>query len=136
MASPDTMTSHIGNKSTDSWTDLWDAASSTEAPPNDRSIDELLDVIYYANFYCIGALVVIGIVCNVMSMGVFASSRSLRRTTTGHYLIALSAADLLYLLGETLKWLNSRDSHDQIVNFAFVSTNDALCKVCNDAKFL
>ncbi|KAI0233533.1 hypothetical protein LSAT2_016212 [Lamellibrachia satsuma] len=140
MASPDTMTSHIGNKSTDSWTDLWDAAGWTEAPPDDRLKDELLDVIYYANFYCIGALVVIGIVCNVMSMGVFASSRSLRRTTTGHYLIALSAADLLYLLGETLKWLTSRDSHDQIVNFAFVNTNDALCKTVHctrySAKFL
>lgn len=129
MASSDSTTPFIGNTSTDSWTDT-----------GNRSTDARKDVILHANFYCIGALVVVGVVCNVLSMGVFATSKSLRRTTTGHYLIALSAADLLYLLGEALKWLNSHDSQGQIINFTFVNTNDVLCKMVHcirySAKFL
>ena len=89
------------------------------------------DPVYQANFYCIIGLVIIGVVCNVLSMGVFASSHSLRRTTTGHYLIALAAADLLFLCGEFVKILSVRDSQGYIVNFTLMNTIDALCKVRN-----
>ena len=43
---------------------------------------------------------------NTLSLIVLSTSIALRQTASGMYLIALSAADMMYLFGEFLRWLN------------------------------
>ena len=57
----------------------------------------------YIYFYGLSVLLPVGLLCNLLCFGVFLTSRSLRRTTTGHYLSALAVADTIFLLGELLR---------------------------------
>ena len=61
------------------------------------------DLPRYIYFYGVSVIVPVGVVCNALSFAVFVGSQTLRRTTTGHYLIALSIADIIFLLGEMLR---------------------------------
>jgi len=54
-----------------------------------------------------------GLLCNAFCLTVCALSHGLRRTTTGHYLMALATADSLFLAGDLIRWMNSSDSSGQ-----------------------
>ena len=61
------------------------------------------DVSRYIYFYGLSIILPVGLLCNILCFAVFLSSRGLRRTTTGHYLIALAVADTIFLLGELFR---------------------------------
>jgi len=58
-------------------------------------------------FYSLGVIIPTGLLCNAFCLTVCALSHGLRRTTTGHYLMALAIADSLFLIGDLIRWLNS-----------------------------
>jgi len=60
-------------------------------------------------FYSMGAIIPTGLLCNAFCITVCAVSHGLRRTTTGHYLMALAVADSLFLVGDLIRWMNSAD---------------------------
>ena len=63
-----------------------------------------LDPARYIYFYGLSVILPVGLLCNLLCFAVFLSSRSLRRTTTGHYLTALAVADTVFLLGELFRY--------------------------------
>lgn len=75
-------------------------------------------------FYSLGVIIPVGFVCNVFCVCVCALSVGLRRTTTGHYLVALAVADSLFLIGELTRWLNTtspqetRQVHSHSINLS------------------
>jgi len=64
-------------------------------------------------FYSMGVIIPTGLLCNAFCLTVCALSHGLRRTTTGHYLMALAIADSLFLVGDLIRWLNSSNSAGQ-----------------------
>ena len=64
-------------------------------------------------FYSMGVIIPSGLLCNAFCLTVCALSHGLRRTTTGHYLMALAVADSLFLVGDLIRWLNSSDTKGQ-----------------------
>ena len=61
-------------------------------------------------FYSMGVVIPTGLLANAFCLTVCALSHGLRRTTTGHYLMALAIADSLFLAGDLVRWLNLSDS--------------------------
>lgn len=59
-----------------------------------------------AYFYLLGFIIPLGLAFNAFSVIVCSLSAGLRRTTTGHYLMALATADFLFLIGELIRWMN------------------------------
>jgi len=58
-------------------------------------------------FYSMGVIIPTGLLCNAFCLTVCSISHGLRRTTTGHYLMALAAADSLFLIGDLIRWMNT-----------------------------
>ena len=58
------------------------------------------DFLNSGYFYAMGVVIPAGLLCNFFSICIFTLSKSLRRTTTAHYLTALACADSVFLLGE------------------------------------
>lgn len=54
-----------------------------------------------------GVILLVGLVCNTLAIVVCLTSSAIRFSTTGLFLIAISAADLLYILGDVLRALNT-----------------------------
>lgn len=65
------------------------------------------DLINSIHFYLLGFIIPSGILCNAFCLFVCALSVGLRRTTTGHYLMALASADLLFLIADLARWMNT-----------------------------
>jgi len=57
-------------------------------------------------FYLLGFIIPCGLLCNVFCLLVCGLSDGLRRTTTGHYLMALAASDFMFLIGDLIRWIN------------------------------
>ena len=58
------------------------------------------------HFYAIGVVIPFGLLGNLFSICIFLLSPILRRTTTGHFLVALAIADSTVLVGEVIRWLS------------------------------
>jgi len=58
------------------------------------------------DFYSLAVILPVGMVCNILSVCVFLSSK-MRNTTTGHLLIMLACSDFLVLLSEGFEWINA-----------------------------
>lgn len=58
-------------------------------------------------FYLLGVIIPLGLACNTFCVLVCALSVGLRRTSTGHYLMALAIADSLFLSAELVRWMNT-----------------------------
>ena len=91
--------------------------------------DETYRGVKMFHFVAMGIVIIIGLVCNILSIVVFFSSDALRKTTTGHYLIALMFADTTFLIGELLRWLNTEINYDFLLNLNFIQTNDVACRL-------
>jgi len=72
-------------------------------------------------FYSMGVIIPTGLLCNAFCITVCAVSHGLRRTTTGHYLMALAVADSLFLVADLIRWMNSSDSSGHYRLAAFVA---------------
>ncbi|KAK2145882.1 hypothetical protein LSH36_650g02034 [Paralvinella palmiformis] len=103
---------------TATWFD--EAEMTTVAPPMPNFAP-----IRFGYFVGIGVIIPIGFVFNVLSILVLVWSRILRNSTTGLYLIALSVADTLFLIGELLRWL---DTDDHVPGYRFLVLSDATCQ--------
>ncbi len=87
-----------------------------------------LDPIRYVSLVAMGTVVCVGLLCNVLSLAVFLLSPTLRKTTTGHFLSALAIADLIFLIGDLMRWLHLADSKGQYFpQVAFMNQSDFLC---------
>ena len=64
---------------------------------SDAYLNTKLDYFY---FYTLAVIIWSGLVLNAMCILCFIRSKSLKRSTTGIYLIALASADFIYLSGE------------------------------------
>ncbi|KAK2146523.1 hypothetical protein LSH36_602g01034 [Paralvinella palmiformis] len=91
------------------------------------------DVYFVLN----GFIVCSGLLFNSVALMVFATSPTLRRSTTGHYLIALSLADSTYLLGDFFRWLASKShSFTEYTKYAnLLNKYDVVCKLVNTIRY-
>ncbi|ELU16410.1 hypothetical protein CAPTEDRAFT_213630 [Capitella teleta] len=107
---------------------------STLAPKkDDRGMN--LDLVKDTHFYSMAIIIPIGLICNTLSIGVFAASPALRRTTTGHFLIALSAADFCFLFGELLRWMNNQPGSHQFPGPNFANEHWFWCKFMHSLRY-
>jgi len=96
-----------------------DAMTSRGGSSNVTSSSELSRIAWIRStvsdcyFYSMGAIIPTGLLCNAFCLTVCGLSHGLRRTTTGHYLMALAVADSLFLVGDLIRWMNSSDFSGQ-----------------------
>ncbi len=102
-------------------------ASTVNASDITSSDVDPLDTVRNVMFVVMGVIIILGLLCNLFSSAVFISSRKLRRTTSGTYLLALTIADLLFLTGDLLRWLNTKHSDGSYL-VTFMNTNPVACK--------
>ena len=96
-----------------------------------------LDYIRDINFCAMGVVVVSGLALNTLALSVFAASSRIRHTTTGRYLMALAVADMLYLLGECLRWLHSyRSTGRYFPGVQLMYTFNWLCKSVHYVRYM
>lgn len=96
----------------------------------DPRMERIKSTVRECYFYSMGVIIPTGLVCNAFCIIVCAVSHGLRRTTTGHYLMALAVADLLFLVGDLIRWMNtSEPSGEYRLSLDFMHTNDAACKL-------
>lgn len=60
---------------------------------------EYRDMIAYIRFVLLAIILWSGLICNILAFVCILTSKILRKTTTGHYLIALTCADSIYIIG-------------------------------------
>jgi len=87
--------------------------SAAAADAADARVAWIKSTVRDCYFYAMGAIIPTGLLCNAFCITVCAVSHGLRRTTTGHYLMALAVADSLFLVGDLIRWMNSSDSSGQ-----------------------
>ena len=63
-------------------------------------------LILHVKFYLLAIVIPPGLILNILTFICFVTSTSLRRTTTGHYLVALTVADFTFLVGKADSLLN------------------------------
>jgi hypothetical protein len=85
-------------------------------------------MIRTAYFYMMGVIVPLGLFCNALALAVFIRSVALRQTVTGHFLMALSVADVIFLLGDFIRWLNPSMSNFDM-GLSFMHTSTGACKL-------
>lgn len=101
------------------------AEPHTKDPPAYLDLDLIRDIYFFA----MACIIPVGLVCNLLSITVFLASPSLKQTTTGHFLIALSGADFTFLLGELFRWMSTSPGRYPFDGPDFVNTSLAGCWV-------
>lgn len=82
-----------------------------------------------AYFYSLGVIIPLGLLCNLFCILIFTLSAGLRRTTTGHYLTALACADVLFLVGDLIRWLNTPNHLGAFLpGMGFTHSSTAACQ--------
>lgn len=85
-----------------------------------------------------------GLMGNLLSVCVFLRSPSLRKTTTGQWLVALAIADSTVLIGEIIRWLSFRRVHinrgffyyfPPSLGLNFFDTTSAGCKITHFLRY-
>ncbi|ELU12204.1 hypothetical protein CAPTEDRAFT_204751 [Capitella teleta] len=105
--------------------------STTEAPAVTAADWLLIRSVY---FYLMGIVVPLGLFCNALALAVFIRSPTLRRTVTGHFLMALAIADLIFLLGDFLRWLNP-SMKDFNIGLDFMHTSSGACQFTHFLRY-
>ena len=87
------------------------------------------NLILKIRFYVLGSVIPVGLVFNCVAFIVLVLSK-MRHRTTGHYLIALSVADNVALIGEYIYWLSAYDGFKATtaLELYFVWRIDFWCK--------
>ncbi len=94
-----------------------------ESPPPDKKL------LYDINFYGSGVVILMGLILNVVALAVFIAGRKLRKATTVSFLMVLVVGDLLYLLGELLRWLNSSNGNEAYLGLDFLGHSVWVCRL-------
>ena len=98
--------------------------------------DVIQEKIIYLCFILKGVIIPLGILCCMLSFAVFVTSKALKRTSTGNFLLALSIADWLFLCGELLRWLNTYSFCDEFyLGLNFMFTNNIICKLAHFVRY-
>ena len=100
-------------------------AYSTLAP-TEKEDDEIVITIRYVKFYILSVVIPFGLIANMLSLVVFSASY-LKKTSTGHYLMALAVADTMCLSGEYMLWFSQYIDDDYMVH-GYVHQIDWICK--------
>ena len=100
--------------------------NSTTVAPTSKPDDEMVVTIRYVKFYVFSIILPLGLIANVLSLVVFGASH-LKKTSTGHYLIALAVADTMYLSGEFFLWFSHYIENDFMIH-GYVHQIDWICK--------
>ena len=96
----------------------------------DDLVRDFKENVSFANFVVMGLVIPLGLACNSLAFAVFVTSQTLKRTSTGNYLMALSIADWLFLLADLMRWMNTTSQHDDFyLGLNFMFTNRAVCKL-------
>ena len=84
-------------------------------------------------FYALLLFIIpVGVACNIFSVCVFVTSPTFRANSTAQFLIALSIADCLVLVGDALRCLSMRSPHNlYYTGLNFFETSDFACKFIN-----
>ena len=99
---------------------------STVAPAEAQT-NAVLVTIRYVRFYFFSVALPFGLIANVLSLVVFGALH-LKKTSTGHYLMALAVVNTMYLSGEYMIWIS--DYMQLIVmGGGFVHKTDSACKI-------
>ena len=96
-----------------------------------------LAAIWYGCFVLMGVILPMGVVCNTLSFVVFVTSKALIKTSTGHYLVALSIADWLFLLGDLIRWLHTTSpaTNSYYFDVDFMFTKNIVCKLTHFIRY-
>ena len=87
------------------------------------------DIYFYSLLLFI---IPVGVACNIFSVCVFVTSPTFRANSTAQFLIALSIADCLVLVGDALRCLSIRSPrYVYYAGFKFFDTSDFACKFIN-----
>jgi len=87
------------------------------------------DIYFYALLLFI---IPVGVACNIFSVCVFVTSPTFRANSTAQFLIALSIADCLVLVGDALRCLSMRSPrYIYYTGLTFFDTSDFACKFIN-----
>ncbi len=82
------------------------------------------------NFLCMGLVINLGLVCNLLALLVLVTSSSLRRTGTGSHLTGLAVADTVFLVGDLLRWIHSKRSDGvYFTGVSFMHNSMVWCKM-------
>ncbi len=78
--------------------------NNTNVTSNNHYIPNDIPSFNYAiyskiRFYCIGILIPIGAITNILTVLVICCTRAMRQTTTGLYLVSLALADEITIIG-------------------------------------
>ena len=87
----------------------------------------VLEMLEYVNFFIFSVALPIGLIGNVLSLVVFGASH-LKKTSTGHYLMALAVADTIYLSGRYMVWFSDFMENIVMVH-GYVHQIDSACKI-------
>ena len=87
-----------------------------------------VDKLVYMSLILEIIVIPIGFVLNAISLGVFCYS-NLGRTSTGHFLIALSIGDCMILVGEGLSLIVRTNHQGFILPLECVKALDAYCQI-------
>ncbi len=89
------------------------------------------------NFICMGVVINVGVVCNILALLVLLTSVSMRRTSTGSYLIGLTVADTLFLSGELFRWVHSsRSDGGYFDGLSFMNTSVTWCRTIYALRYV
>jgi len=87
------------------------------------------DIYFYSLLLFI---IPVGVACNIFSVCVFVTSPTFRANSTAQFLIALSIADCLVLVGDALRCLSLRNPrYIYKTGLTFYDTSDFACKFIN-----
>ena len=85
---------------------------SVEYKTGDSGQQNIKIIVNEIYFYLLGVIIPLGLVCNSFCVLVCALSVGLRRTSTGHYLMALAIADSLFLSADLVRWMNTTSARE------------------------
>ncbi len=85
-------------------------STNTTVPPGLPFLASGIDWSRDVNLLCMGIIINLGLVCNLLALLVLVTSSSIRRTGTGSYLIGLAVADTMFLVGDLLRWMHFKRS--------------------------
>ena len=95
----------------------------------------LYDLVKHIKISMLGVIVPVGIIGNILTLTVLLKS-TMRKRKTGHYLLSLTLADTVLLLGELMLLLNSYNSKGTVLGFDFAMSVDIWCKIMTYSRYV
>ena len=130
------MTSSVAVTTPSTWNES-DGDNMTSSLTSSSGLLSKHEDIWYGCFVVTGVILPLGLVCNTLSLIVFMTSKAMIKTSTGHYLVALSIADWLFLVGDFIRWLHSASPATKqfYVDVNFMYRVGVVCKLTHFLRY-